>query len=562
MKTYRNPFDPREVDIQGTFVAPSGAVAVVSAFYYQNYIRSVERRVERLIPLGRSAWKIRFTPREVGVYRYFIELRDEDGAQVRTAPRSFEALPSKNPGFVRISKSDPKYFEFENGEFFYPVGHNICAPFDVRNAEGLGINLLFEEGTSAYDRWLNGMVRGQETLGRIWMACWAFAIEWSRTYTPPEGSRIYNLHYRGLGKYSMQNAWRLDYVLDFAERHGIYIMITFDSHGAWEKSVESNWDQSPYNVANGGILERPEELFYNPEAKRLYEQRVRYIMARWGYSPAVFSWEIFNEIDLAREYYGRHVRRIIDWEKDLAHTMRGIDQGKHIITSNRYHWEQASLLWQQPEIEYTSAHLFGGAPVSLFEKAWPLMVRYDKIFLVTECASDIWGAGPQKTEDFMHAALWSSHMMPFATPALPWWWSFIDERDLYFHFKALSNFASREDRRGKNLRATEARVTREDGREIEGIGIRCLQNENLAYCWIFDYSLMDEDIKPRQLDAPLALHVNGLSDGNYRVEFWDTYKGVPTDTAEAKSTGGALKCRVPMMYRDVACKIKPASPTK
>jgi len=278
MKTYKNPFDPREVDIECTFVAPSGAVTVVPAFYYQNYIRSVEARIERLIPLGRSQWKIRFAPAEVGTYRYFIDL--EDGAHVRTAARSFEAVPSSNPGFVRISKADHNYFEFDNGQFFYPIGHNICASFDVRNAEQLGINLLFDEGTAAYDRYLSGMVRGHETLGRIWMACWAFAIEWSRAY---------NDYYRGLGRYSMQNGWRLDYILDFAERNGIYLMITFDSHGHWETSVESNWDTSPYNIVNGGILDRPVELFYNPEAQRLYEQRVRYIMARWGYSPAVFS---------------------------------------------------------------------------------------------------------------------------------------------------------------------------------------------------------------------------------------------------------------------------------
>lgn len=548
-KTYNNPFDPREVDIQCTFISPSGQVTVVPAFYYQGYIRSVERRTERLIPVGRSEWKVRFTPTEVGTYRYFIDLRD--GTHVRTAPRSFEVLPSNKRGFVRISKSDPRYFEFDNKEFFYPIGHNICASFDVRNAEQLGINLLFEEGTSAYDRYLNGMARGGETLGRVWMTCWAFAIEWSP---------IHSLHYRGLGRYSMQNAWRIDYLLDLAERNGIYLMFTFDNHGHWNTSVESNWAQSPYNVANGGILQTPVELFYNPEATRLYKQRIRYIMSRWGYSTAVFSWEIFNEIDLAREYYhrngGKNIKRILEWEKDIAHYIRQIDQGKHIITSNRYNWEKAFYLWQQPEIEYTSAHLFGATPISLFEGAYRIMSNFDKIFLITECASDIWGGSPEETEKFMHAAIWTSHMMPFAAPAMPWWWTFIDERDLYFHFKALANFAQGEDRRGKNLRVGEAIITRQDGGEIGGLGVRCLQNDKLAYCWIFDHSLMDEELKPRPPDPSLILVVTGLTNGDYRVEFWDTYKGVPIGTAAAKSTGGMLKCPLPPFRLDIACKIK------
>jgi len=180
----------------------------------------------------------------------------------------------------------------------------------------------------------------------------------------------------------------------------------------------------------------------------------------------------------------------------------------------------------------------------------------DKIFLVTECASDIWGGNPRETEDFMHAALWTSSMMPFAAPAMPWWWTFIDERDLYFHFKALSNFAAGEDRRGKNLRMGEARVTHSGGGEADGLGVRCLQNESTAYCWIFDQSLMDEEQKPHPPDANLSLIVNGLTEGNYRVEFWDTYKGVPTEQREAQSAGGQLTCAVPLMQRDVACKIK------
>ena len=548
-KTYKNPFDPREVDIEGTFVAPSGEVTIVPAFYYQSYIRSVQGRTERLTPLGGSQWKIRFTPKEVGSYRYFIDLTD--GSRVQTTQRPFEVVPSKNPGFVRISRKDPNYFEFDNGDFFYPIGQNICAPFDVRNAEKLGIDLALDEGTFAYDRYLNGMVRGRETLGRVWMAFWALGIEWSRTeYT----------HFRGLGRYSMQNAWRLDHILDFAERNGIALMITFDPHGHWNMSVDSDWKRSPYNVHNGGIIQRPEELFSDPEATRLYEQRVRYIMARWGYSPAVFSWEIFNEIDLAKEYYNpgnpRMIQCVMDWERDLARHIRRVDQGRHMVTTNRYNWRDAERLWQMPEIAYTSAHIFKAMPIGRFEAAWTFMSRFGKAFLVTESASDVWGGSPRETEDFMHAALWSSHMMPFAAPAMPWWWTFIDERDLYFHFKALSSFAAGEDRRGRNLRMGEAQVTHSGGAEADGLGVRCLQNENAAYCWIYDNSLMDERQKTRPLDSSLSLTVNALTDGNYRIEFWDTYKGVPTEAREAHSAGGTLMCPVPQMYRDVACKVK------
>ena len=49
--------------------------------------------------------------------------------------------------------------------------------------------------------------------------------------------------------------------------------------------------------------------------------------------------------------------------------------------------------------------------------------------------------------------------------------------------------------------------------------------------------------------APTILTVPGWPKGKYHVVFWDTYKGVPTETREAHSTGGSLTCPVPQMYR-------------
>ncbi len=40
-----------------------------------------------------------------------------------------------------------------------------------------------------------------------------------------------------------------------------------------------------------------ERHFTDPQARK-YQQRIfRYIVARWGYSPNILSWELFNEID-------------------------------------------------------------------------------------------------------------------------------------------------------------------------------------------------------------------------------------------------------------------------
>ena len=39
------------------------------------------------------------------------------------------------------------------------------------------------------------------------------------------------------------------------------------------------------------------EFATNPDAQRLWEQKLRYIAARWGYSTNLFCWEWWNEVN-------------------------------------------------------------------------------------------------------------------------------------------------------------------------------------------------------------------------------------------------------------------------
>ena len=162
------------------FAAPGGKVVRVPGFFHQHYERQIAEKVERLIPAGSPKWKIRFAPRELGEYSCRIEVFD--GERMQTAPRRFTTVESANPGFIRVCEKDRRYFEFENGEFFYPIGHNIPATFNVKGASVLGLTMEPQEGTFAYDRFLDGMARGHENFARIWLGSWSFALEWSRRY--------------------------------------------------------------------------------------------------------------------------------------------------------------------------------------------------------------------------------------------------------------------------------------------------------------------------------------------------------------------------------------------
>ena len=80
----------------------------------------------------------------------------------------------------------------------------------------------------------------------------------------------------GLGRYDLANAWRLDTVLERAEREGLSLMFCLESFNSLKIRPEyAQWDKNPYNAANGGPLQRPEQFFPEERARRLFRQRLR-----------------------------------------------------------------------------------------------------------------------------------------------------------------------------------------------------------------------------------------------------------------------------------------------
>jgi len=70
--------------------------------------------------------------------------------------------------------------------------------------------------------------------------------------------------------------------------------------GQFSTSDDPNWATNPYNSAvSGGILSAPQDLWTNSQAYSLFQRRFRYIVARWGYSTSLMSWELWNEVDLS-----------------------------------------------------------------------------------------------------------------------------------------------------------------------------------------------------------------------------------------------------------------------
>jgi len=159
------------VSVDAIFTSPSGKVWSQPGFYYQIFDDQIKNNSAWFYPTGQAVWKIRFSPDEVGTWQYCLQARDKTGF-TKTEPRTFTVIASSSHGFIRASKTDPRYFEFSDRTYF----------------PGLGINSAYNE-----IQWTNpdaNQAFFQNTGGngiqvvRMWLTQWAiFGSSWNPWYS-------------------------------------------------------------------------------------------------------------------------------------------------------------------------------------------------------------------------------------------------------------------------------------------------------------------------------------------------------------------------------------------
>ena len=424
--TYDNPFDPQQISVEAEFVSPSGKKFQVHGFFTQDFERVTQgtgqgaREVLRKV--GEPYFAVRFTPSESGVYRYRIVVTGQgtgDTGQVKrkVASQWMTLQVSKeaaNRGFVRKGKF--WHLQFDDGTPFVPVGLNVCWS---------GNNL------TAYERWFEAMKRNGANFARIWLVRWNMGLEW----TPGDGSGMY----LGLGKYALDNAWRIDELIRIAERNGIYLMLCLGYHGELADRPlyfgEQAWDKNPYNRKNGGPCDKPSDFWTNPEALRFYKQRLRYIIARYAHSPNVLAFEFWNEVHAPAH-----------WISEMAKFIRSIDIYGHLLTTT--YGDDA--VWQLPEMDFTQTHWYGDGSqrdcVTTIVNIHRLhLQRYRKPFLLGEFGID-WRTSdltydPKGNALHWHNGMWASLMSGGVGTACVWYWdNYIDRLNLWHHFRPVADF--------------------------------------------------------------------------------------------------------------------------
>ena len=114
---------------------------------------------------------------------------------------------------------------------------------------------------------------------------------------------------------------------------------------------------NPYNVKNGGFLQTPEDFFINSQARALTKRKLYYILARWGYSPNIMAYELFNEVEGTDAAKGKMWDDIALWHREMALFLRQYDGYRHLLTTSSAPAVPAdSPIWET--VDYFQAHAY------------------------------------------------------------------------------------------------------------------------------------------------------------------------------------------------------------
>jgi hypothetical protein len=418
-----NPFDPDVIEVDATFTLPSGRRKVVPGFWYQAYQRSLSGNYEVDTATGSPGWRLRFTPPESGDYLVSVNVLTNQQPYGATASNSFSVpvvpVPTRS-GYVSLAAGG-QYFQTGDGQPLRLIGENVC---------------WYDVGTFDYDTWFSSMQKSDENYARIWMCPWAFGIEDTPT---------------SLTSYSLQSAWQLDYVLQLAEQRGIYLLLSLDYHGMFVTQPDpfwggnNYWPENPYNLTNGGPCAVANDFFTSSAAMKIYQKRLRYLIARYGYSQNLLAWEFFNEID--NDYGFLNSTDVAAWHAVMGSWLHTNDVFGHLVTTSLTGSSDRPEIWSMPQINFAAYHSYGepGPATQLATVAQHFLETYGKPVMIGEFGTS--AAGWNRTNDpylrGFRQGLWGGALGGSVGTAMSWWWQNLQSDNVYPLYSGLGAVLNR-----------------------------------------------------------------------------------------------------------------------
>lgn len=397
-----DPYDPAQNDVRVKFTGEHGETYERIAYFDGNGYSAV------LVAPTKGKFKAELTRNG----RPVVESQDE-GTVTLT-----DALPN---GFIHLDPIHTDRLRWDSGKPYYPIGIDLGWKADVPL-----IDQIAKIGAA----------------GGNWARIWACAWDGKNPWWPQNDPK------------ALKNQMWLPALQQWAgieqacDKASVPFQLTLFHHGEVSSTTDSNWKENPWNVANGGFLKDPADFFTDPEAKRRTKIWLRYAVARYGGSPNLLSWELFNEVQWVDAMKTREPD-VAAWHKEMADYLRSIDPYHHLVTS--------SSTMDYPDIlaplDYLQPHTY---PVDIMASILGTPLPPGKPAFYGE-----FGPGTkQSPRSAMRDGIYAGMLANQAGAGQYWYWDIVQKDNLYSelttaqHVAAVSGIADHPDAHPSRLIAS------------------------------------------------------------------------------------------------------------
>ncbi len=479
---YTNPYDLRQVNLEGLFTGPDRVTMKVPGFWD-----------------GESSWHIRFTPSEVGKWDYQVTVTDRRGTSL-PAEGSLNVTASDLHGWLQAGNwvnpdYSSHYLVYQDGAPFYGLGH--C---DALNILAGG----FDPDT------------GVGTLTKLKDAGENFLVWWPLySNSPITGS---------YQDYALPSLKVIDLVVADAQKKGVFLIFTVWDHPELRDNTHS-WPDGRW-ISNGfSQLGDIKSFFTSPEAWAWQENFYRYIIARWGYSPAIGMWQLVSEINGTNAYDQRD-----PWFTRLNDYFVQNDPYRHPTTASQsggtsdIGWPEGHQVMDAPQV-----HIYDplnnnpvGAASVLAQWTSTMWDEVDKPNWVGEFGVP----GNDLYPELYHNSIWATLASGAAMTPAEWndrgaWGAFTP--DMIADIDRLGQFVSGIPLARLNPSPLEIDS---DVAQVRGWGVA---GSDGGLFWVQDFSLEGLPIEQvranQQVRQGVQVHLQGLTGGTYTVTPFDTWQG-------------------------------------
>jgi hypothetical protein len=485
-KNFSNGFNPDEIKLDCEITGPQGESILLPCFF-------------KATVNSQAQWQARFAPRKVGTYSYKIALT-EGGTTASSSQYALKSIASAKPGFIHTDSTTLSLytFRFDSGKLW----------------RGIGEDEAWEAG-GPYATQFPRLAATGCNMVRVWHCNWHMPFEWN------SAPNIYNT----------STADYMDSVVKLAENNGIYMMVCMNDY----RDFSEQWASNPYNTAKGGWCSAFADFFSNASAMQCYKKRIRYYAARWGYSPAIQSWEFFNEIDNA-------VNTSINvqlgaWCDTMSRCFHQLDINQHLVTAS-VSWQSIPNMWTPAGMDFTQNHLYGpdNRITRLPSQAQGFISSFKKPYVCGEFSRRYESATSEASINYRNELHYGMYLgLVNETPVAPmtWWWDSHWAWGDDFVFKSAAGYSNDIVTKAGSGTIMKLDVAATGG--VEFGGVKTNTAANYAYAWVTNYN-------GSATASNVTLTISGLPTGNgqYTVESYDTWNGGFSGATTAISQNGTL----------------------